>query len=98
MLIDLQTYSAISYGSHIITWIAHIAGISVLVSRHPCSMLASPVSKYLLQQVALAQVRPCYVDEQSSQWLIISKSSSTPFLSVCHTRMIELFVVNWLLT
>jgi hypothetical protein len=53
-----QTYSAISYGSDLITWFRHVAGISTFVSTYRRDSLASPLPTYLLQQIESAQVSP----------------------------------------
>jgi hypothetical protein len=56
VLIDLKMYSAISHGSHMITWSRHVAGISEFVSTSCSGSFALPVPSYLLQQVESAQV------------------------------------------
>jgi hypothetical protein len=57
MLICPKMYSAITHGSHVITWSRHVAGISQFVSAYFYDSIEFRVPRYLLQQVESAQVR-----------------------------------------
>ena len=56
MLTCLKMYSAITHGSHVITWSRHVAGISQFVSAHCYDSIDFRVPRYLLQQIGSAQV------------------------------------------
>jgi hypothetical protein len=56
MLIWFKMYSAITHGSHVITWSRHVAGISEFVSAYCHDSINFRVPRYLLQQVQSAQV------------------------------------------
>lgn len=56
MLTHLKVYTAISHGSHKITWTRHVAGISEFMSTYFPDSSALPVPGHILQRIGSAQV------------------------------------------
>lgn len=56
MLTHLEVYTAISHGSHMISWTRHVARISEFMSAYFLDSSALPVPGHILQRTGSAQV------------------------------------------